>query len=145
MLLMLRACLLSRAQDKLVLQQLGPAPPAHASPGMQLQYNTMFAERRRSLVLDNVCSLLENSAALLVKVAICRALTLDTLSSPDTNWRLLLLPCWCVPLAWPRASCAPLLVRPVTRVCALLCSCVRVRASARLQDCVGAHVQHLAV
>lgn len=56
------------AQDKLVAQQLGPAPPPHASPGMLLQYNTMFSERRRSLVLDNACGLVENSAALLVKV-----------------------------------------------------------------------------
>lgn len=55
-------------QDKLVLQQLGPAPPGSASPGMQLQYATMFRERRLSLIIDNVCSLVESTAALVVKV-----------------------------------------------------------------------------
>jgi hypothetical protein len=57
-------------QDKLVLQQLGPAPPGTASPGMMLQYNTMFKERRQSLVIDNVCSLIENAAGLMVKVCV---------------------------------------------------------------------------
>jgi hypothetical protein len=55
-------------QDKLVRQQLGPAPPATASPGMILQYNTMFSERKRSLFIDNVNGLIESAAALLVKV-----------------------------------------------------------------------------
>lgn len=55
-------------QDKLVRQQLGPAPPATASPGMILQYNTMFNERKRSLAIDNVNGLIESAAALLVKV-----------------------------------------------------------------------------
>lgn len=51
-----------------MLQQLGPAPPATASPGMVLQYNTMFKERRQSLIIDKVCSVIENAAALMVKV-----------------------------------------------------------------------------
>lgn len=55
-------------QDKLVRQQLGPAPPATASPGMILQYNTMFSERKRALFIDNVNGLIEGAAALLVKV-----------------------------------------------------------------------------
>lgn len=55
-------------QEKLVQQQLGPMPPATASPGMILQYNTMLSERKRSLVVDNINGLIENAAALLVKV-----------------------------------------------------------------------------
>jgi len=51
-----------------VQQQLGPMPPATASPGMILQYNTMLSERKRSLVVDNINGLIENAAALLVKV-----------------------------------------------------------------------------
>jgi hypothetical protein len=35
---------------------------------MILQYNTMFNERKRSLAIDNVNSLIESAAALLVKV-----------------------------------------------------------------------------
>lgn len=80
--------------DTLVQQQLGPAPPATASPGMILQYNTMFSERKRSLFIDNVNGLIESAAALLVKVAMCSALTKQVLSSPTFSWRLLLLPCW---------------------------------------------------
>lgn len=57
-------------QDKLVKQQLGPMPPSTASPGMILQYNTMFDERKRSLVIDNINSVIENTAALLVKVCL---------------------------------------------------------------------------
>jgi hypothetical protein len=71
-------CSFGAAQDKLVHQQLGPEPPATASPGMILQYNTMFSERKRSLVIDNINGLVESIAALLVKVcagtvASCRA------------------------------------------------------------------------
>lgn len=55
-------------QDKLVQQQLGPVPPAAASPGMVMQYNTMFLERKRSLLIDHVNCMIEHMAALLVKV-----------------------------------------------------------------------------
>lgn len=63
-----QSVVLLTVQDKLVRQQLGPAPPATASPGMILQYNTMFSERKRSLFIDNVNGLIESAAALLVKV-----------------------------------------------------------------------------
>jgi hypothetical protein len=55
-------------QDKLVEKQLGPAPPARASPGMVLQYSTMMAERRASLLVDNISSLVEGLAGVVVKV-----------------------------------------------------------------------------
>jgi hypothetical protein len=55
-------------QTGLIRQQLGPAPPATASPGMMMQYTTMFEERRISLVLDSMCTLLETLAAAAVKV-----------------------------------------------------------------------------
>jgi hypothetical protein len=71
-------------QDKLVQQQLGPLPPPSASPGMILQYNGMFAERKRSLVIDNVNGLIENSAAVLVKVR--AAQQQRRLQQPATAW-----------------------------------------------------------
>jgi hypothetical protein len=36
---------------------------------MILQYNTMFSERKRSLLIDNTNGLIESAAALLVKVS----------------------------------------------------------------------------
>lgn len=36
---------------------------------MILQYNTMFSERKRSLLIDNTNGLIEHAAALLVKVS----------------------------------------------------------------------------
>lgn len=62
---------------------------------MILQYKTMFSERKRSLIIDNVNGLIEGAAALLVKGAMCKALMQQVLSSPTFSWRLLLLPCWC--------------------------------------------------
>lgn len=56
-------------QDKLVEQQLGPAPPARASPGMVMQYSSMHADRRASLLVDNVNSLIETLAGVIVKVS----------------------------------------------------------------------------
>jgi hypothetical protein len=37
---------------------------------MILQYNTMFSERKRSLLIDNTNGLIEHAAALLVKVGL---------------------------------------------------------------------------
>lgn len=58
----------ARVQDYLVTQQLGPVPPPRASPGMLMQYTTMFAERRASLLVDNISGLIENLAGVIVKV-----------------------------------------------------------------------------
>lgn len=80
--------------DKLVEQQLGPAPPARASPGMVLQYSTMMAERRASVLVDNISSLVEGLAGVAVKSMVCKALTEGKLGYENFSWRLLMLPVW---------------------------------------------------
>jgi len=57
-------------QSGLIRQQLGPAPPVTASPGMMMQYSTMFEERRISLDAgQRQVTRLETLAAAAVKVA----------------------------------------------------------------------------
>jgi hypothetical protein len=50
---------------------------------MILQYNTMFSERKRSLVIDNINGLVESIAALLVKVRTGMAASCRTAAAPE--------------------------------------------------------------
>jgi hypothetical protein len=77
-------CCLCCLQDKLVEQQLGPAPPARASPGMVMQYTTMMAERRASLLVDNISNLVEALAGVVVKV--CALQFAADLASQQQLW-----------------------------------------------------------
>ena len=61
-------------QNHLIYRQIGPPPPATASPGLHMQYALLRRMRVRSHIIDVLNSLIETVAMLTVKV---RALALS--------------------------------------------------------------------
>ncbi|GFR44736.1 hypothetical protein Agub_g6064, partial [Astrephomene gubernaculifera] len=80
------------AADSFIHKQIGPPPPASASPGLVLQYAIIRAVRLRSHRVDWCNGALESAATGVVKLLFCDALQRGRLAS--TSLRLMFTPIW---------------------------------------------------